>query len=43
MERKQLYGKFVRKTEEVKSEETWEWITKGYLKEETEGLIFAVQ
>ena len=40
---KQLHGKFVRETEEVRSEETWGWITKGYLKKETEGLIFAAQ
>ena len=40
---KQLHGKFIRETEEVRSEETWGWIRKGYLKKETEGLIFAVQ
>ena len=40
---KQLHGKFVRETEEVRSEETWGWIRKGYLKKETEGLIFAAQ
>ena len=40
---KQLHGKFIRETEEIKSEETWEWIRKGYLKKEVEGLIFAGQ
>ena len=40
---KQLHGKFIRETEEVRSEETWGWIRKGYLKKETEGLIFAAQ
>ena len=40
---KQLYGKFARKTKEVRSEETWGWTRKGYLKKETEGLIFAAQ
>ena len=40
---KQLHGKFVRETEEVRSEETWGWIRKGYLKKKTEGLIFAAQ
>ena len=40
---KQLHGKFIRETEEVKSEEIWGWIRKGYLKKETEGLIFATQ
>ena len=29
---KQLYGKFIREREEVRSEETWRWVRKGYLK-----------
>ena len=29
---KQLHGKFLRETEEVRSEKTWEWIRKNYLK-----------
>ena len=29
---KQQRGKFIRETEEVRSEETWGWIRKGYLK-----------
>lgn len=40
---KQLNKKFVEETEETRTEETWEQIRKGYLKEETEGLIFAAQ
>ena len=40
---KQLHGKFVRETEKVRSDETWGWIRKGYLKKETEGLIFAAR
>ena len=40
---KQLQGKFIRETEEVRSKETWRWIRQGYLKKETEGLIFAAQ
>ena len=32
---KQLHGKFVRETEEVRIKETREWIRKGYLKKET--------
>ena len=40
---KQFHGKFVREIEEVRSEETWGWIRKGYFKKETEGLIFVVQ
>ena len=39
--KKQLHGKFVRETEEVRNQETWAWISKGYFKKETEGLIFA--
>ena len=39
---KQLHRKFVREAD-VRSEETWGWIGKGYLKKETEGLIFAAQ
>ena len=33
----------IRETEEFRGEETWGWIRKGYLKKETEGLIFAEQ
>ena len=29
---KQLHGKFIRKTEETRSEETQEWIRKGFLR-----------
>ena len=40
---KQLHGKFEWEKEEAKSEEIWGWIKKGYLKRETEDLIFAAQ
>ena len=40
---KQLHGKFIRETEEVRSEKTWGWIRKTYLRKETEGLVFAAQ
>ena len=40
---KQLHGKFIKETEEVKSKETWGWIRKVYLKKVTESLIFAAQ
>ena len=39
----QLYGKSVRETKKLRSEETWHWIRKGYLKKETECLVFAAQ
>ena len=41
MKKKQLHGKFIRQAEEIRSEETWDWVSKGCLREETEGLIFA--
>ena len=41
--KKHLRGKFLRETEENKSEETWGWVRKGYLKKESECLIFAAQ
>ena len=40
---KQLHGKNVRETEEVRSEETWGLIRKAYLNKETEGLTFSAQ
>ena len=40
---KQLYDKFIREADKVKSEETWGWIRKGYMKKEREGLIFAAE
>ena len=40
---KHLHGQFVRKTEEVRIEETWGLIRTGSLKKETQGLIFAAQ
>ena len=43
MEREKLHGKFKREKEEVRSQETWGWIRKGYLKKEKEEFIFAAQ
>ena len=40
---KQLHGKFLRDTEEVRGKDSWRWNKKGFLKKETEGLIFAAQ
>ena len=40
---KQLHGKFIRETEQVRREERWRRIRKSYLKKETEGLIFEAQ
>ena len=33
---KQLHGQFSREAKEIKSEETREWIRKGYMKKETD-------
>ena len=41
LKKKQLHRKFIREAEEIRSEETWDWVSKGCLREETEGLIFA--
>ena len=43
MEREKLHGKFKREKEEVRSQETWGWIRKGYLKKEKEEFIFVAQ
>ena len=40
---KPLRGRFLRCTEEVASNKTWEWLRRGKLKTETEGLITAAQ
>ena len=40
---KQFYRKFVREIEEIRSEKTWEQISKGYSKKETKDLIFPAQ
>ena len=37
---KQVHDKFATETKEVRSEEAWAWIWKGYLKKETEALLF---
>ena len=41
--KRKLHGKFKREKEEVRSQMTWGWIRKGYLKKETEEFIFAAQ
>ena len=40
---KALHGKLMRDTEEVRSEASWCWVRKGFLRKETEGMIFAAQ
>ena len=40
---KPLHGKFLRQTEEIRDDATWDWLRKGDLKKETEGMITAAQ
>ena len=38
-----LHGQFEKETEEIKTEMSWDWLTKGDLKRETESLLIAAQ
>ena len=38
---KPLHGQFLRQTEEIRDDATWDWLRKGDLKKETEGTITA--
>ena len=40
---KPLHGQFLRQTEEIRDDATWDWLRKGDLKTETEGMITAAQ
>ncbi|XP_077972208.1 uncharacterized protein LOC144427222 [Styela clava] len=40
---KPLHGKYLRETKNIMVEDSWNWLKKGYLKKETEGLITAAQ
>ena len=40
---KPLHGQFLCQTEEIRVDATWDWLRKGDLKKETEGMITAVQ
>ena len=41
--RKPMHGQFIRQTKELASNETWQWLQRGELKKETEGMIMAAQ
>ena len=43
MEDKPLHGQILRQTEQVKAKRSWDWLKKGDLKKEAEGLITATQ
>ena len=40
---KPLHGQFVRGTEQISDQKTWEWIKRGKLKKESEGFLMAAQ
>ena len=42
-QKKKLHGQFWRNTAEIRDKKTWEWLKKGRLKKETEGMIMAAQ
>ena len=43
MESMKLHGQCERDTKDLKTEESWNWLSKGYLKRYTESLITAAQ
>ena len=40
---KTMHGQFIRQTSDIASEGTWQWLERGELKKETEGMIMAAQ
>ena len=38
-----MHGQYQRQTREVASEGSWQWLTRGELKKETEGMLMAAQ
>ena len=40
---KPLHSQFMRETDEKRSQETWNWLNKGKLKKEREGMLMAAQ
>ena len=38
-----MHGQCLRQTEEIRDDATWDWLRKGGLKKETEGMITAAQ
>ena len=40
---KPMHGKFLRQTKDPSSNDTWQWLQRGELKKETEGMIMAAQ
>ena len=42
-QRKPMHGQFLRHTKDLSSNDTWQWLQRGELKKETEGMIMAAQ
>ena len=40
---KPMHGQFLRQTKDLSSNDTWQWLQRGELKKETEGMIMAAQ
>ena len=40
---KPMHGQFLRQTKDLPSNDTWQWLQRGELRKETEGMIMAVQ
>ena len=40
---KSMHGQFLRETKDLASSDTWQWLQRGELKKETEGMIMAAQ
>ena len=40
---KSLYGKLIQNTSPGRDDKTWDWLKKGNLKKETEGMLMVVQ
>ena len=38
-----MHGQFLRQTKDLSSNDTWQWLQRGELKKETEGMITAAQ
>ena len=42
-ESKPMQGQYLRQTQEIAQDGSWQWITRGELKKETEGMLMAAQ
>ena len=42
-ESKQMQGQYLRQTKEISQDGSWQWLKRGELKKETEGMLMAAQ